>query len=255
MSWEVASFSSREISSFKIFTKRQLILLAILLPVLYCYFFHSEWISQLWEEWNVFQFTFAHSPFFNFCCDIRSSVVIKELRHSLCCPQSSWENWLLLQKLSGFRLQLRGCLCCWSSPTLGNTLLDFFLSIINQDCALIESECSLMESISVIQEWLESSVISMVFFVFSFFHFRKKWRRFMKSQENRYIFFLINEHSWCHSKPVALPGVNLDIPAGQILNKFVCYTVEADCQQLAMHCHFCIKKMGVAHVTGDLVPE
>lgn len=32
------------------------------------------------------------------------------------------------------------------SPTLGNTLLDFFLSIIKQECSLMESECSLMES-------------------------------------------------------------------------------------------------------------
>lgn len=133
MSWEVASFSSREIASFKIFTKRQLILLAILLSALYCYFFiQSECLNPGKSEmcFNL-HLLMAHFLFFAVTSEVLLSSTSWGIHYDTIwsCPWSFWENWILLPKLSGFRLQLRGCLCCWTWVLcmLGNTLLDFLV--------------------------------------------------------------------------------------------------------------------------------
>lgn len=59
-----------------------------------------------------------------------------------------------------------------------------------------------------------------------------------------------------HTKSVALPRIERGHTCRQtFLNKFICYPVEADCQLLAMHCHFCLKQIGLAQEAGGLVPK
>lgn len=92
----------------KIFTKRQLILLAILLPVLHCYFFiQSECLySEKSEMCFNLHLLIAHFSLFAVTSEVLLSSASWGTDCDRICSQSFWENWILLQKLSGFSFSL-----------------------------------------------------------------------------------------------------------------------------------------------------
>lgn len=135
----------------KIFTERHQILLAILSPVLYYYFFvQSECLfSGKTEIYLNLHLLIAHSLLFAMTSEVLLSSASWGIHYDKIwkCPHSFLENWMLLflQKLSGFKPQHRGCLCYWTwALHLGAPSCISFLSVIKQvwllQCLLIESE-------------------------------------------------------------------------------------------------------------------
>lgn len=123
----------------KIFTERQQILLADLLPVLYYYFFvQSKCLfsgnTEMYFDLHLF---YARSLFFAVTSEVLLSSVSWGMRCDKIwnCHHGFLENWILLflQKLSDFKPQRRDCLCyrTWILHLETHSSISF-LSVIKQ---------------------------------------------------------------------------------------------------------------------------
>lgn len=112
-------------------------------------------MSLLREDWNVIWFSFAHSPSFTFCRDIRSSLLMRSSQQTEALAAIKSGTALVAfqrteycscrnHQVSHF-VQHKGCLCyrTWA-PRFETSSSISFLGVIKQEwflqCSLIESE-------------------------------------------------------------------------------------------------------------------